>query len=435
MHKTVLIIRVASNITKAICNFPGQRRPELVTWWQWWDLLVIRRQIRTQRAEKGLPVLFTRIRPRGTMAASSNYVLPPPPALEVHDAQAADKWKKLRRAWTNYALPIELSAKSEAVQVATLLTVVGEEAREVFSTFSNWEHDGDEGKIGPVLEKFEKYCQPRKHVPFERYRFNRGTQEAGETYYQYRTALRKLSEGCEFETITPDEILRDRLVIGIRDVHVRGRMLRESGLTLKRTDEICHAAESMTVQLKQVEDSSDSGVSDNGVSAVAGNTETQQFEKPAEPKRIRECWNYGQRHEFQKELCPAYGKTCRKCRKPNHFAVKCHSRAAPSSVKAVEDRQEPGSADETFLMEVAMVTLDDSQFVTLRLKSGNHIRFQVDTGAQCNIVPLEVYKKAHSGLCHSITLADYSLWRRHLARGWNCAAPGVARNFPMSSRL
>ena len=289
-----------------------------------------------------------------------------------------------------YALANELSAKSEAVQVATLLTVVGEEAREVFSTFSNWEHDGDEGKIGPVLEKFEKYCQPRKHVPFERYRFNRGTQEAGETYDQYRTALRKLSEGCE----SPDEILRDRLVFGIRDVHVRGRMLRESGLTLKRTDEICHAAESLTVQLKQVEDSSDSGVSDNGVSAVAGNTETQQFEKPAEPKRIRECWNYGQRHEFQKELCPAYGKTCRKCRKPNHFAVKYRSRAAPSSVKAVEDRQEPGSADETFLMEVAMVTLDDSQFVTLRLKSGNHIRFQVDTGAQCNVVPLKVYKKA-----------------------------------------
>ena len=60
----------------------------------------------------------------------------------------------------------------------------------------------------------------------------------------------------------------------------------------------------------------------------------------------------------------------------------------------MEDRQEPGSSDETFPMEVAMATLDDSQFVTLHLKSGNHLRFQVDTGAQCNVVPLEVYKKA-----------------------------------------
>ena len=216
---------------------------------------------------------------------------------------------------------------------------------------------------------------------------------------------------------------------------MRGCLLRESALPLKRRDEICHVAESMTLQLKQVEDSSDSGVC-----AVAGNTETQQFEKPAEPKQIRECWNCGRTHEFQKELCPAYIKTCRKCRKPNHFAVKCLSRAAPFSIKAVEDRQETCSADETFTMEIAMVTLDDSQFVTLHLRSGNHIQFQVDTGAQYNIVSLEVYKKATKdvtlhGLCHSVTLADYSLWKRHDARGWNCAAPGVVRNLPMSSQL
>ena len=32
--------------------------------------------------------------------------------------------------------------------------------------------------------------------------------------------------------------------------------------------------------------------------------------------------------------------------------------------------------------------------VTLKLESGNYLRFQVDTGAQCNIVPLELYRKA-----------------------------------------
>jgi hypothetical protein len=46
--------------------------------------------------------------------------------------------------------------------------------------------------------------------------------------------------------------------------------------------------------------------------------------------------------------------------------------------------------DEVF----AIGKLDDSQLVTLRLASGSYIRFQVDTGAQCNVVPLELYKKA-----------------------------------------
>ena len=84
--------------------------------------------------------------------------------------------------------------------------MIGEEAREVFSTFTGWTEAGDESKIGPVLSKFEEYCQPRKNVPFERYRFNRRVQEPGKTYDQYRTALLKLAEGCDFQTITSKEI-------------------------------------------------------------------------------------------------------------------------------------------------------------------------------------------------------------------------------------
>ena len=82
-----------------------------------------------------------------------------------------------------------VSGKSGKVQVATLLTVIGEEAREVYSTFTDWTNAGDENKIQPVLEvcggggdvMVEKlrrrmewdlssrstYCQPQKNVPFQ----------------------------------------------------------------------------------------------------------------------------------------------------------------------------------------------------------------------------------------------------------------------------
>ena len=43
-------------------------------------------------------------------------------------------------------------------------------------------------------------------------------------------------------------------MFGIRDDKVRERLLRESKLTLAKTDEICHAAESMMAQMKVVED-------------------------------------------------------------------------------------------------------------------------------------------------------------------------------------
>ena len=89
-------------------------------------------------------------------------------------------------------------------------------------------------------------------MPFERFRFNKRSQQAGETYDQYKTALRKLAEGCEFHTITPETILRGRLVFGICDVKVREQLLRESQPTLKKTDEICLASESTATQLKEV---------------------------------------------------------------------------------------------------------------------------------------------------------------------------------------
>ena len=102
---------------------------------------------------------------------AAGYALPPPPPLEIHDANASDKWKKFYRAWSSYVIVMELNKKAEAVQVATLITVNGEEAHEVFATF-RWDEDEDQAKIGKMVDKFKAYCQQRKNIPFERHRFN-----------------------------------------------------------------------------------------------------------------------------------------------------------------------------------------------------------------------------------------------------------------------
>ena len=145
------------------------------------------------------------------------FTLPHLAPLDIHDSNAADKWKKFNTAWTNYSLATELNKKSEPIQVATLLTVIGEDGCEVFSTFTNWDSDGDNANIQLVLSKFAEYCQPRKNIHFELCRFNQQMQEHGKSYDQYRTALRMLGVGCDFHTVTPDEILQDCLVFGIKN--------------------------------------------------------------------------------------------------------------------------------------------------------------------------------------------------------------------------
>lgn len=104
-------------------------------------------------------------------------------------------------------------------------------------------------------------------------------------------------------------------MFGIRDGKVKEWLLRELNLMLAKTDEICHAAESMTVQMKIVEEGTDTKV--NSVSAEQ--TSLDRFKK-AMADKARECGNCGRRHEHYKELCPAYGKICRKCQKPHNFA-------------------------------------------------------------------------------------------------------------------
>ena len=171
------------------------------------------------------------------------------------------------------------------------------------STFT-WGNDSDAKNINPVLKQFEEYCEPRKNVPFERFRFNKRTQEEGESYDPYRTALRKLVERCEFETITPEGILRDRLVFGIRDNKVRERLLGESLLTLKKADEICRASESSSAQMKEVSQT-------DMVSALdpAKKNERQRTIRQRSTNRQgKTCGNCGRSHEMGN--CAARGKVC-----------------------------------------------------------------------------------------------------------------------------
>ena len=113
--------------------------------------------------------------------------------------------------------------------------------------------------------------------------------------------------------------------------------------------------------------------------------------------RGKACGYCGRTHDVSKrENCPAFGKRCNKCNKQNHFANVCFGTVPKPSqrgnrVHYLKDE----FSDKVFgVEEISAVTLDDSQLVTLKLESGNYLRFQPDTGAQCNVVPLHLYKKA-----------------------------------------
>ena len=52
------------------------------------------------------------------------------------------------------------------------------------------------------------------------------------------------------------------------------------------------------------------------------------------------------------------------------------------------------------VFKVSASQTSDLNLVTLKVKSGNFIRFQIDTRARCNVLPVHIYKGTPSDFCH-----------------------------------
>ena len=79
-----------------------------------------------------------------------------------------------------------------------------------------FDNEDDKQNKDTVLDKCQSFCIGKTNVTYERYLFNMCCQQEHETFYSYFPKLRKLAKTCEYGTLT-DSLIKDRLVIGIRD--------------------------------------------------------------------------------------------------------------------------------------------------------------------------------------------------------------------------
>ena len=84
-----------------------------------------------------------------------------------------------------------------------------------------------------MIAKFEEFFRIRRNAIYERARFNRRNQLEGESSEQYITALYELVETCEYGGLQ-QEMLRDRIVVGIRDQALSERLQCDAELTLEK---------------------------------------------------------------------------------------------------------------------------------------------------------------------------------------------------------
>ena len=160
------------------------------------------------------------------MATSSN--LRPPSAFNFTKPEEWEKWKN---RFQQYRLASGLSDEAEPRQVSTLLYCMGEGSEDVLNMTGI--SDDDKKKYDSVLAKFDAHFKVRKNIIFERACFNQRKQEPGESAELYITIIHQMADKCEYGNMK-DELIRDRLVVGIRDKALSERMQMESALTLEK---------------------------------------------------------------------------------------------------------------------------------------------------------------------------------------------------------
>ena len=149
---------------------------------------------------------------------------------EPFNFKAPDTWPKWKKRFEQFRIASGLSESSAEQQVSTLLYSMGEEADDVLSSTNITE--AERKVYATVMGKFEEFFNVRKNIIFERARFNRRNQLEGETSEKYITELYRMVESCEYGTMR-DELLRDRLVVGIRDQDLSEKLQLQADLTLE----------------------------------------------------------------------------------------------------------------------------------------------------------------------------------------------------------
>ena len=328
--------------------------------------------------------------------------LKPPGNLDFESPDLAYAWKKWREEITLY---LDLATKTDEKErkVKLFLYLIGSKGREIYGTMQ-FETEEKDRTLDELIQSFGEYCDPRKNETVERHKFFTRNQESGETFDKYLTELRLLEKTCDFGTLS-DSLLRDRIVCGLSSSTLRERLLREPNPNLKQCIDICRASELSKERNKSL-DNTDS------VSRINSRKLTSQdlkSDRHQESKPIKPCLYCGRQHEFGRAKCPAYGKSCNRCKGPNHFAVCCGKapNSKPSSQKQVRSFHEVDYADESqYYEEISTLTthsdtvfsVDESYkrklFATMSINNTD-VKFQLDSGATCNVITSEVLQRSH----------------------------------------
>ncbi|UYV77427.1 hypothetical protein LAZ67_15000994 [Cordylochernes scorpioides] len=277
---------------------------------------------------------------------------------ETFDFSTPNEWPKWRKRFERYLVVSGMKKKEEADKIDLFMYLMGDRADDIFRSFK-FEKEKEAKKIDSVLKAFDSHFCVRKNIICECAKFNSRIQEDREPVDEFITSLYKLADSCEFEGLH-EQLIRDRIVVGVGDKALSERMQLDSELTLEKAVKMVRQQQvdlqrpSTSQKVNQVK------LNSKKQSPKQQQQSSRKKEKSAKTRsRCPKCGGFTHR---EGQACRAEEQRCNLCSKTGHFANCCPDKQAKTvEVEAVSEFDE----EIGFLLEVSAVedssNLDDDE--------------------------------------------------------------------------
>ena len=237
--------------------------------------------------------------------------------------------------------------------------------------------ENDANDVAKIIDALEGFAKRIVNETLERHVFNCRVQEEGEFFDDFLTEIKLLSKNCNFCETCHNGLIRDHIVAGVDSDQLWRRLLSEDKLDLKKVESICRSYEKATEGAATMKDPKS-----GEVNAVNFRKSEQSYLRQdmnnvsrsnISKKLCKFCF---QHHQWGRNFCPAWNKTCNRCSQ-NDFSCSslCQRRDDVGNIET----EVKGEIDSLFLGSVAGNNKGNSFEVSMQTKM-SYIDFKVDTG-------------------------------------------------------
>ena len=169
--------------------------------------------------------------------------------------EIAENWKLWKEKYNNYFVISQLDRESPEYQLAMFKHAISDDGLKVIKsfTYSEGENANDRHVVMGKMGKMEKHCIGEVNKIYERYCFNKRDKLPTEMVDNFVAhELKTLAKTCNFCNCLRDSLIRNRIVLGIKNEQTTKKLLRMRDLTLNRCIDVCRSEEVTSMQMKSL---------------------------------------------------------------------------------------------------------------------------------------------------------------------------------------